>query len=219
MGEIYHLTDERFARYGRVLPDLQVDQLVEEAGKFIRNFDGVRYERSLEVLEVTEDFKKIQKWFGGEAKLQCGLCWGHNVTMDAVEYHRSSEINVGAEDMVLMLGDMRDVKNNTYKSAALEFFFVPKGTAVELFGTTLHYAPCQASEEGFSTVVILPDMTNAPLSEDTVKKIPGMTGEDRLLFGNNKWVIAHPDCSDVKNSFAYPGIIGENRKIGKAIQL
>ena len=131
--------------------------------------------------------------------------------MNAVEYHRSSEINIGAEDMILMLGDLRDVKDNQYDSKLLELFFVPRETAVELFGTTLHFAPCQTSDAGFSTVIILPDMTNAPLSEKIREEIPLKKGEERLLFGNNKWLIAHPECDDAKNSFAYPGVQGENR--------
>lgn len=211
MGQIYDVSDERFARYGRILKGLPCDMLVKAAGSFGREFDGVKYERSIAELEETEEFQYIQKWFGGESSLQCGLCWGHNVKMNAVEYHRSSEINIGAEDMILMLGDLRDVKDNQYDSERLELFFVPKKTAVELFGTTLHFAPCQVSDTGFATVIILPEMTNAPLSEDIRAAIPERQGEERLLFGSNKWLIAHPECDDAKNSFAYPGVTGENR--------
>lgn len=213
MGQIYDITNERFARYGRILEGLPVEELIRVAGSFGRDFDGVKYERSIKDLEETEDFRYIEQWFGGEGALQCGLCWGHNIKMNAVEYHHSSEINIGAKDMVLMLGDLRDVKDNHYDSELLELFFVPKGTAVELFGTTLHFAPCQTSNTGFATAIILPEMTNAPLSEETRKAIPQRQGEERLLFGNNKWMIAHPECDDAKNSFAYPGMTGENRTV------
>lgn len=211
MEPIYHVTDEKFTRYGRILSSFPVKRLAEKAAGFDRTFDGVKYERSIAELEELEEFQHIQRWFGGESRLQCGLCWGHNVKMNAVEYHRSSEINIGAEDMILMLGDLRDVKDNQYDSKLLELFFVPRETAVELFGTTLHFAPCQTSDAGFSTVIILPDMTNAPLSEKIREEIPLKKGEERLLFGNNKWLIAHPECDDAKNSFAYPGVQGENR--------
>lgn len=213
MGQIYHVTDKEFGRYGRILDGFKPEVLADMAGKFDRTFDGVKYERSITELEETDEFQTIQRWFGGESKLQCGLCWGHNITMNAVEYHRSSEINIGAEDMILMLGDLRDVKENQYTSELLELFFIPKGTAVELFGTTLHFAPCQTNDGGFSTVIILPDMTNAPLSRELQEEIPKQQGEERLLFGNNKWMIAHPECSDVKNGFAYPGVLGENRTV------
>ena len=52
---------------------------------------------------------------------------------------------------------------------------------------------------------------DAPLSEKIREEIPLKKGEERLLFGNNKWLIAHPECDDAKNSFAYPGVQGENR--------
>ena len=101
METIYCVTDQRFARYGRVLHGIPVQQLVKEAGRIEKNFSGVKYERALEALEKTEDFRKIQKWYGGGMRLQCGLCWGHNKKMNAVEYHRSTETNIGAEDMIL----------------------------------------------------------------------------------------------------------------------
>lgn len=213
MEQVYQVTSEKFARYGRILEEIRGQELLSIAGGFERSFTGVRYERSIKELEDTKEFRYIQKWFGGEGRLQCGLCWGHNSRMNAVEYHRSSEINIGAEDMILMLGDLRDIKENHYDSKLLELFFVPKGTAVELYGTTLHFAPCQTSEKGFAAVIILPYMTNAPLDEATIKQIPDKQGEERLLFGNNKWMIAHPECGDVKDSFAYPGIYGENRMV------
>lgn len=219
MDTIYHVTDKRFTRYGKIINELPITQLMKEVGKIENNFEGVRYERSLEVLERTEDFRKVQKWYGGEQKLQCGLCWGHNRKMNAVEYHRSSEINIGGKDMVLMLGDLRDVEDNSYKSELLEFFYVPKGIVIELFGTTLHFAPCQLNESGFSTIVILPEGTNASLEKETQELIPAKKGEERLLFGKNKWMIAHPECEDAKSGFAFPGIVGANREVGENIQL
>ena len=41
METIYCVTDQRFARYGRVLHGIPVQQLVKEAGRIEKNFSGV----------------------------------------------------------------------------------------------------------------------------------------------------------------------------------
>lgn len=76
MEPIYHVTDEKFTRYGRILSSFPVKRLAEKAAGFDRTFDGVKYERSIAELEELEEFQHIQRWFGGESRLQCGLCWG-----------------------------------------------------------------------------------------------------------------------------------------------
>jgi len=47
----------------------------------------------------------------------------------------------------------------------------------EVYATTLHYAPCNANENGFRCVVVLPKDTNLSL-ENRINKC----GEDALLF-------------------------------------
>ena len=85
-------------------------------------------------------------------------------------------------------------------------FFVPKGTAIEMFQTTLHLSPCKVTDEGFKGVVILPRGTNTPLD----KKPENASGEDRLLLQRNKWVIAHPEREPLMKQGAFPGLVGEN---------
>ena len=127
--------------------------------------------------------------------------------MNALEYHRSSEIDVAVSDLVLMLGKRADITEDfQYDSANVEAFLVPAGTAVEVFADTLHYAPCNTEESGFRMVVVLPKGTNL----DLTKKHENATDEETLLFGTNKWVIAHPDA---KIEGAFNGIIGENLKL------
>ena len=106
-----------------------------------------------------------------------------------------------------MLGKRADITEDfQYDSANVEAFLVPAGTAVEVFADTLHYAPCNTEESGFRMVVILPKGTNL----DLMKKHENATDEEKLLFGTNKWVIAHPDA---KIEGAFNGIIGENLKL------
>ena len=76
---------------------------------------------------MQDEFMADQKW-------NFGFCSGYNNKLNAVEYHRSSEIDIAATDLILMLGRQQDIDytNNTYETKNIECFFVPAGTAVEL---------------------------------------------------------------------------------------
>ena len=88
----------------------------------------------------------------------------------------------------------------------------PKGTAVELYSTTLHYAPCSAKKgEGFRVAIVLPKYTNFDMPE-----ITKANSEDALLWAKNKWLIAHKDTSEAKDG-AHVGITGENIDIADLI--
>ena len=130
MSKTYTVHDPRFLRYGRIVTGYQVDDICRAAEKIPMPQEGVAYERSIPSLEATDTFRQLEKWFGGESRWQGGLCWGDNKKMNAVEYHRSSEINIAVTDMVLMLGDRRDIKGNCYDASKLEFFMIPQGTVV-----------------------------------------------------------------------------------------
>ena len=121
-----------------------------------------------------------------------------------MEYHRSSEINIAATDLILLLGHQGDIEDDfTYDASRIEAFLLPKGTAVELYATTLHYAPCNANEGGFRAVVVLPKGTNYPLSDTNRTE-----GEDALLAATNKWLIGHAEGGLPEGSFI--GLKGEN---------
>jgi hypothetical protein len=79
---------------------------------------------------------------------------------------------------------------------------VPAGVAVELYATTLHYAPCTAEGDGFRCIVVLPKNTNLEL-----ETAAGTKGEDRLLTARNKWLIAHEEAG-IEGALC--GLKGEN---------
>ncbi|MEH7071381.1 DUF4867 family protein, partial [Priestia megaterium] len=160
-------------------------------------------------MENTIIKNQLQEALYGEMSIQIGYCNGPNSTLNGLEYHKSSEINIAITDMVLLLGKVQEVENNVFHSNDVIAFFVPKGTAVELYSTTLHFAPCKVNNEGFKTIVILPKGTNDPLSTNIQKR----TKEDELLFMKNKWLIAHPEREQLINKGAHPGIKGENIKV------
>lgn len=200
------VTDVKFKKYGRVVKDVDFKELIEEMKKTPCPEDVV-YVASVPELEALPVFYELVERTYGEMPVQIGYCNGKNKLLNALEYHRSSEIDVAVSDLVLMLGKRADITEDfQYDSANVEAFLVPAGTAVEVFADTLHYAPCNTEERGFRMVVILPKGTNL----DLMKKHENATDEEKLLFGTNKWVIAHPDA---KIEGAFNGIIGENRKL------
>ena len=204
--EIKKITDSAFRKYGRVVQGIDFSDLVEAIKRETPLPDGVAYEPSIAALEATTAAKELQKRTYGELPIEIGYCNGHNYKLNAIEYHRSSEINVAATDAVLIVGMQQDITDDfTYDTAKMEAFLVPAGTAVELYATTLHYAPCSADENGFKVGIVLPAGTNYPLEE----KHEGW--EDALITAQNKWLIGHPEGG--LDAGAHIGLIGKNLDI------
>ena len=197
-----NVNDQSFGKYGRVLTGYKMEELLKEMQNTPLPNDVVYVPSvpELEALDVKNAFQ--QRAFGG-LPIQIGYCNGNNTKLNAVEYHRSSEINVAVTDMILLIGMQQDVTDDfTYDTANIEAFFVPAGTAVEMYATTLHYAPCTAEEGGFRCVVVLPEGTNTDLAFPI-----GKEGEDRLITAKNKWLIAHEDAGIAG---AFCGLQGKN---------
>ena len=132
-------------------------------------------------------------------------CNGNNHVLNAVEYHRSSELNITTTGAVLIVGKQQDIEDDfTYDTSRMEAFEVPAGCVVEMYATTLHYAPCNLAENGFRVVVVLPKGTNTEKPE-----VGGFSSEERLMTNNNKWLIAHEE-SGLGAKGAFVGLKGEN---------
>lgn len=203
---VYQVTDEKFKRYGRIIKGLDVTELMEKMEETPMPEEGVIYIASVPELEALPVYQTLTDVIYGEMPIQIGCCNGYNKLLNAAEYHRDSEVNVAVTDLVLMLGKRADVEDDfRYDSSKIEAFFLPKGTVVEVFGDTLHYAPCNTEEGGFRAVVVLPRGTNL-----TLTKAHGDLDEEKLLLATNKWLIAHPDA---KINGAFNGIYGENLKL------
>ncbi len=210
--EIISVTDKRFKKYGRVIKNIDFGTLVDAMKEtFIP--ENVAYEPTVENLEKLEVAAEIKNKFFGELPIQIGYCNGHNELLNAVEYHRSSEINVAATDAILILGNLWDVEDDfTYDTSKMEAFLVPAGTAVELYATTLHYAPCGVDNKGFQVAVILPRGTNFELTTEHAK-CPLCGGEDALITAANKWLIGHEEGGLPKGSFI--GLKGKNLNVAE----
>lgn len=201
------VTDPAFRAYGKVVEGYETEELLERM-KETPLLEDVIYVPSVPELEELKVSAEFERRMFGQLPIQVGYCNGHNKKLNAVEYHRNSEINVAVTDMVLIVGRQQDITDQyTYDSGNMEAFLVPAGTAVEVYATTLHYAPCHVEEGGFRCVVILPKGTNTDLEPFGEMA----EGEDRLLFAKNKWLIGHEE-GGLPNQ-AYIGILGENLSI------
>ena len=169
--------------------------------------EDVIYIPSLPEMEALPAAKELENGIYGQMPIQIGCCNGHNKKLNAVEYHRDSEVDIAVDDLILILGKQQDIEeDHTYDTSRMEAFLVPAGTAVEVYATTLHYAPCHVKDEGFRCVIVLPRDTNLDMEPVEVKD-----PEDRLLFARNKWLIGHAQGGLPEGAFI--GLKGENLSV------
>ncbi|MCH5266873.1 MAG: DUF4867 family protein [Lachnospiraceae bacterium] len=211
--KIQSVKDDAFTVYGRIVDGYDYDELLAALEKYTdKPADSVIYVPSCKELEDTSAYTDLQVNCYGGMPIQIGYCNGSNTKLNCFEYHRDSEIDIAADDVILLVARQQDIKNGSIDSSKTEAFLCPKGTAVELYATTLHYAPCNAkSGEGFRVVIVLPKGTNEEKPALTVKN-----DEDKLLWARNKWLVAHKDASEAAEG-AHVGITGENVDIANLI--
>lgn len=210
--KIHSIYDPEFKPYGQVLEGYDTACLLKAMKTIPLPEGGVAYEPSIPVLEATCTYGQFQNNAYGGMPVQLGMCWGRNTRLNCLEYHRDSEINVMADDAVLLVAREDDIKGGKLDTSCVRAFLVPKGTAVEVYATTLHYAPCSAKKgEGFRVIIVLPRGTNTDKPA-----ITPANPEDRMLFARNKWLLAHPDASESKKG-AYVGLTGVNIDIAADI--
>ena len=101
--KIQKVTDPAFRKYGQVLEGYDFTGLIKEM-KHTPVPEDVIYVPSVEELEALDIMKDLQNKGYGGLPVQIGYCNGHNKKLNAVEYHRNSEINVAVTDLVLLIG-------------------------------------------------------------------------------------------------------------------
>lgn len=201
--KIYRTTDPEFAPYGKRL-DLNCEAILDKARRIPMPESGASYEPSRSDLESDDLMSVFQNGIYGEMPIQIGYCWGRNERLNALEWHKSSEINIATEDLYLMLGKIDEMNGSEYDSSMVKTFLIEKGEAVEIYATTLHFCPCAKNGREFGCIVVLPKGTNVPLEEKS---------DDPLLFRKNKWLIAHEANEALVARGVYPGLHGENYSI------
>lgn len=205
--EILSVLDPAFKPYGRVVEGYPVDGLLA-ALKTTPLPDAVAYTPREEALHAAADAQAVGEALFGGMPFQLGWCNGHNTRLNCLEYHRDSEFNLGVGDFILLLAKQDEMEGGVLDTAKVRAFRVPAGVLIEVYATTLHYAPCHADPaQGFRVMVALPAGTNTDF------RLPGALNPlDRQLWARNKWLLAHPG-SDEAAQGAVIGLSGENTDI------
>ena len=204
--KIYSVFDPEFKPYGQVVSGM--DDTVAELLPVLKDAPqgpGVEYVPEYAPLQELPAMVEVSEHCYGGMPMELGWCNGHNTRLNCLEYHRDSEFNLGAEDFILLLAKQDEIENGVLDTARVKAFKVPAGVMLEVYATTLHYAPCHCDpKKGFRVLVALPMGTNTDKPDITPK-----TAEDKLLWARNKWLLAHPDSGEAQQG-AYIGLTGEN---------
>ena len=208
--ELIPVIDSRFSPYGRIVRDFECSDLLLAMESTPVPQEGTIYKPSEIRLEKLPVFSELERRAFGGMPIQLGYCNGRNNTLNALEYHASSEFNLACTDVILLLGLRQEIDATTYiyDTAQVKAFLVPQGMMLEIYATTLHYAPCGVDGAGFRFMVALPEGTNLPLTQPVFRN----GGEDRLLTARNKWLLAHPESPEALAG-AYAGLKGVNLKV------
>ena len=203
---ILKISDYEFQKYGKILEGYNTDEITRYMKtKTDIPEEGNIYIASDDEMEKLEIIQKLKQNIFGELEVQAGYCNGNNSQLNALEFHKSPEVNIAVTDMILILGKTSDIKKDEYSIEKTEVFFIPEGTIFEVYGDTLHFSPCKSSDKGFKCVVVLLAGTNTELSDTTV--------DEKLLFKKNKWILIHENFTRLANLGAHKGLKGNNIKI------
>ena len=209
---IYSVTDKEFAPYGKVLEGYDTTALLKALDEKTPLPEGVEYVMSEAALEYTDIFGQLQNNAYGGMPIQMGYCNGHNTKLNCLEYHRDSELNIGSTDFILLLAKADDIVDGNLDTSKVMAFKAKKGQVVEVYETSLHYAPCSAKKgDGFKVVIVLPKGTNG-----AVPNLTPLNEEDKWMTACNKWLLAHEESAEAKDG-AYVGLTGVNTDIADLI--
>ena len=211
--KIYSVTDPQFRPYGRVVTGME--ETVSEILTALKTTPlpaGTDYVAEDPVLQELPAATEVSEHLFGGMPCQLGWCNGHNTKLNCLEYHRDSEFNLGTEDFILLLAKQDEITDGVLDTDKVRAFRAPAGTMVEVYATTLHYAPCHVDPaKGFRVLVVLPMGTNTDKPD-----IRNLGGDDAQLWARNKWLLAHAESGEAKSG-AYVGLTGKNTDIATEI--
>ena len=199
--KIYSVKDAEFKSFGRVINDIDATEIIEVAKKIELPKEGSVYVASESKFEVLDVKQEIEDKLFGTLPMQMGYCYGHSNFLNAAEWHTSSEVNIAITDVVLFLGHTYEMEDEKIDSSLFKAFYVPAGTVIEVYATSLHFCPCEVSKEGFGCVVALPVGTNTNLEKDV---------DGGILFRKNKWIVCHNNNDALIARGVKKGISGVN---------
>lgn len=223
--EIKSIYDEAFKPFGRVLSDVPAEltePVVAAMREHIALPEGTAYGPSEPALEALEVAPQLGALFFGGLSYQLGCVRGHNTKLNCLEYHRSSEFNLGTDDFILLLAhqwelDVDAEGNPVLDTNKVKAFRAPAGVLIEVYATSLHYTPCHAdAAHGFKVLVALPKGTNELVDDAANAALAPVAdmADARMLRKANKWLFAHPEAKEASDG-GYVGLAGTNWDIAE----
>lgn len=203
--KIESVLERSFAPYGQVVQGMDTSPLVEALQTQTPLPEGTDYRASEPALESLPIARWVRDNLFGGMPAQLGWCNGHNTKLNCLEYHRDSEFNLGTEEFILLIAKQEEMEEGKLDTAKVRAFRCPPGVLVEVYATTLHFAPCHTDPlKGFRVMVALPLGTNTEKPAIAVQNT-----EDARLWARNKWLLAHPQSPEAGQG-AWIGLVGEN---------
>ncbi len=199
--KIEMISNENFRPYGEIVSGYDYSEIIAYMEKNTEIPNGCKYCPTVPEMEATDAAKKITAVYCGGMPAQFGFTNGTTSSLDALEYHKASELVIAVTDLIVLVALRSEIVDKKLDVNCVKAFYVPSGTGFEMYATTLHYAPVRVFEEGYKSVVVLPKGTNYDIEKSEL---------DPLLWGTNKWLIAHPDVESLKAKGAACWITGEN---------
>ena len=205
---IYSVYDEAFRPYGRVVEGYPTEGILSALSQTPVT-DSVVYAPRVQSLHDAKDAETVGEALFGGMPFQLGFCNGHNTKLNCLEFHRDSEFNLGVEDFILLIAKQDEIIDGKLDTSKVKAFKAPAGVLVEVYATTLHYAPCHVdAAKGFHVLVALPAGTNTDY-----RPVNKANALDEMIWARNKWLLAHPDSAEAKQG-AVVALTGENIDIG-----
>lgn len=202
---LYSIYDSEFSPYGQIISCEGLSELQTVLNAQSIPETGNCYKASVPELESTAAVSAAARTVFGEMEIQAGFCNGHGHMLNALEYHKCSEVNFTTTGLVLLLALPGDMTDGKLDSSSVKGFYLPSGVVVEIYPRVMHFAPCRIGEEGFNCLVVLEKGVNSPASRvDT-----NAAGEEKLFWMRGKWLTCHPDSPQAKLG-AFVGISGRN---------
>lgn len=206
--KIYNVIDPEFKVYGNILSGYglaEIPKYVKENIEIPK--EGNIYRPSNVELEEFEVIKEIEADIYASLPIEAGECVGQNSSFSAFEFHQGSEVNIVLTDIIMVLGkreQMVDGYFNAQEDARL--FYIPAGSIIEMYSTTLHYSPCKVHESGFGIIVILIEESNTPLKDS-------FESRNKQIVKINKFQMVHKSRKDKIEQGIKIGLLGELIKI------
>ncbi len=206
--QILSVHDAAFAPYGRILQGYPLKGLMEVVSALPVG-DKICYQAREERLHLAPDAEKCGDMFLGGMPFQLGYCTGKSTRLDAMAFHRSSELLCGAQDFILLLALAGELENGFLSTDRVRSFRVPRGDAVELYGGVLHALACPTPCDSLRVLILQPYATNSAYrTTDEANNV------DRTLWARNTWLLAHRESAAAAQG-AFVALQGENIDLAK----